>query len=87
MTFKEKLRALINKCQLEGGSDTPDFILADYMQDSLLAFEKATRARTRWTGYKEREQGGNGWNKAVEKIEADEQRERIARQAVIDSAA
>lgn len=49
-TFREKLEALINHHSMENGSDTPDFILAEFLADSLRAFDKATNARCSWYG-------------------------------------
>jgi len=48
MTFREKLEKLINECSMENGSDTPDFILAEYLDDCLTAYDKATVRRTKW---------------------------------------
>ena len=45
MTFRKELENLINKYSLESASDTPDFILAQYMFDCLQAFNKALKAR------------------------------------------
>ncbi len=44
-TFRKKLAALINEYSLEGGSDTPDFILAGYLMACLSAFDAATIRR------------------------------------------
>jgi hypothetical protein len=44
--FRKELENLINKYSKENGSDTPDFILADYLADCLAAFDRAVRART-----------------------------------------
>jgi len=33
---------------MENASDTPDFILAQYLSDCLAAFDKAVRERERW---------------------------------------
>lgn len=46
--FEEELSALLNKHSAENGSDTPDFILAKYLQSSLNAFNMATKQRTFW---------------------------------------
>lgn len=46
--FQEELETLINKHSMESGSDTPDWILAQYIQNSLDTFNKAVRARDRW---------------------------------------
>lgn len=48
--FSEELEALINRHSREGRSDTPDFILADYLGECLAAYERATRSRDRWHG-------------------------------------
>lgn len=44
----KEIAALLNKASRENTSDTPDFILADYLMDALKAFEKATNKRTKW---------------------------------------
>lgn len=46
--FREELEHLINKNSMENGSDTPDFILAEYLNDCLKAFDKAVARRTEW---------------------------------------
>ena len=38
--FEKKLTALINKSRLENYSNTPDFILADYLMNCLMTYEK-----------------------------------------------
>lgn len=48
--FKEELSVLLNSCSMENGSNTPDFILAEYMMNCLEAFEKASNAREKWYG-------------------------------------
>ena len=50
--FSNKLRALLNTHNREGISDTPDFILADYLLDCLDTFDNATIARDEWYGRK-----------------------------------
>lgn len=53
----EKLRAeiafsiKINRCSAENGSNTPDFILAEYLTNCLAAFDAATARREKWYGY------------------------------------
>jgi acyl carrier protein len=49
-TFQEKLTDLLNQHSIESGSNTPDFILAEYLQGCLRSFERATDARERWYG-------------------------------------
>lgn len=48
--FREKLALLLNSHSCENGSDTPDFILAEYMTQCLAAFDAASMARDRWYG-------------------------------------
>lgn len=43
--FREELKALINTYSLENESDTPDFILAQYLVECLAAFNTAVRHR------------------------------------------
>jgi len=46
--FRQDLERLINKHCRERGSDTPDFILGDYLVACLKAFDTAVRERERW---------------------------------------
>lgn len=48
MDFQNEVQTLINKCSIENESDTPDFILAQYLQDCLDVWEKAVRSRDKW---------------------------------------
>ncbi len=45
VSFKEELEELINKHSLENKSNTPDWVLADYLLDCLLSYEVAIQAR------------------------------------------
>lgn len=49
-TFEKRLESLINEYSKETDSNTPDYILARYMNHCLKAFNKATRARDKWYG-------------------------------------
>lgn len=51
--FRRKLEILLNS-QCENGSDTPDFILANFLIDSLKAFDNAVNLRTKWYKPKEK---------------------------------
>lgn len=44
-TFRKELEGLINKNSIENGSQTPDYILAEYLIDCLTAFDRATNLR------------------------------------------
>jgi len=50
--FEKELRKLINLASMESMSNTPDLILAEYLNSCLRAFNVATRARERWYGRK-----------------------------------
>lgn len=41
---------MLNRHSAENGSNTPDFILGQYLVDCLKAFDKATNAREKWYG-------------------------------------
>jgi hypothetical protein len=49
-SFRDEITVSINRCRAENGSDTPDFILAQYLVDCLRAFDGAVMARERWYG-------------------------------------
>lgn len=49
-TFEEELTELINKHSKENDSNTPDFILAKYIQGVLKAFNTAMFERDGWHG-------------------------------------
>ncbi len=48
--FLEELTSLLNRYSKENGSNTPDFILAHYLQRCLNAYDVALRHRTEWFG-------------------------------------
>lgn len=48
--FEQSLSYLINGECMENQSNTPDFILAEYLSACLAAFNVATRAREKWYG-------------------------------------
>ncbi len=48
--FANDLERLINRFSQENGSDTPDFILAQYLLGCLSAWNDAVKARERWFG-------------------------------------
>lgn len=50
--FRKELEALLNCHSRENGSDTPDFILAEYLADCLAAWDRAVTRRTQWYGPK-----------------------------------
>jgi hypothetical protein len=46
--LQEKLKILLNQYSRENISNTPDFILAEYMMDCLKSFEYAVMRRDNW---------------------------------------
>lgn len=50
MSFKEDLEDLINRHSIENDSNTPDFILANYLNNCLINFADAVNARDCWYG-------------------------------------
>ena len=46
--FGYELMTLLNKYSMENGSDTPEFILCDYLIDCLKALDHATNIRSKW---------------------------------------
>jgi hypothetical protein len=49
-TFEQELTTLINKHSLENQSNTPDYILAQYLQSCLNAYTNAVKTRDTWYG-------------------------------------
>ena len=50
MNFEKELEKLINQCSEENGSNTPDFILAQYLVACLAAWNTACQQRETWYG-------------------------------------
>ena len=48
--FRRELGRLLNQYSRENPSDTPDFILAEYLALCLTAFDISVRERERWYG-------------------------------------
>lgn len=48
--FRKELTKLINRESMENGSDTPDFLLAEYLTDCLAVFDRVVKAREKWYG-------------------------------------
>lgn len=51
--FQKDLLALLNRHSKENDSNTPDFILADYLIGCLKTFNESVRKRELWYGRKE----------------------------------
>lgn len=54
-TFRTELERLINQHSQENGSNTPDYILAGFIEGCLGAFDVAVTERTRWYGHEDLE--------------------------------
>lgn len=50
LSFIEELERLINRHSLENGSNTPDFILAEYLHACLSNFDAVVQRREEWFG-------------------------------------
>jgi hypothetical protein len=50
LPFEKELISLINRYSKENLSNTPDFILAQYLQGCLIAFDMAVQQREHWYG-------------------------------------
>lgn len=46
--LRERIRQALNCVSAENGSDTPDFVLAEYLEDCLAAFDRATVNRNNY---------------------------------------
>ena len=49
-SFDSELKQLLNRYSKENDSDTPDYILARYIQDCLDAYNRALQTREKWYG-------------------------------------
>lgn len=58
--FRKELGQLINKHCMENESNTPDFILADYLCDCLVVWNTNVKSKYNWQG---RDTNGNPLNK------------------------
>jgi hypothetical protein len=50
--FEKELEGLINRTCQENGSDTPDFLLAEYLTGCLEVYGKTVKKRDNWHGFK-----------------------------------
>lgn len=49
--FRKELTEVINRHSKENGSDTPDYMLAEYLCACLSAFDSAVNQRGMWHGH------------------------------------
>jgi hypothetical protein len=50
MEFRKELTDLINKYNIENGSNTPDYVLAEFIDNMLMAFDIAVNNREKTYG-------------------------------------
>lgn len=50
--LRKAIEDAVNSHSAENGSDTPDFILAEFLMSCLAAFDAATNSREAWYGRK-----------------------------------
>lgn len=50
IAFRQELEHLINRESMENGSNTPDFILAEYLAACLENFDAIIKKRENWYG-------------------------------------
>lgn len=48
--LRKEIESAINRCSAENRSNTPDFVLAEFLLGCLAAFDKATQQRETWYG-------------------------------------
>jgi hypothetical protein len=48
--FEKELESLINRCSQENASNTPDFILAEFLIQCLSAWNVGVQQRETWYG-------------------------------------
>lgn len=50
--FEQELRELINRHSMENGSNTPDFLLKEYIVQCLMVWDNIVRKRDEYYGIK-----------------------------------
>lgn len=50
--FEATVQTAINCCSMEGASNTPDFILSEFLASCLRAYDVALQRRNKWTGHR-----------------------------------
>jgi len=48
ITFEKELKSLLNRYSKENNSNTPDFVLSEYLINCLKAYNKALKSRDKW---------------------------------------
>ena len=72
MEFEKKLEMLINEYSKENESDTPSFILAQYLKGCLANYVESVKVRDKWYGFKDKWYGfkslSKRYDETVEKL-------------------
>lgn len=55
--LEQEIRSAINRCSAENASNTPDFVLAQYLLNCLAAFDAAVQQREMFYGRDARPSG------------------------------
>lgn len=50
-SFEEELRCLINRKSIDSQSNTPDYILANYLLNCLYNYTQTVQSRDKWFGF------------------------------------
>ncbi len=58
-SLREQIEHAINRASAENGSNTPDYILANYLTDCLDTFGKAVMRRSEFYGFRDAIGNGN----------------------------
>ena len=66
--FQTQLEHLLNFHSIENASNTPDFILAQYLLGCLAVFTQTIQQRETWYGRDARPSGGTGDVPAVTEV-------------------
>lgn len=48
--FEKELQSLLNRFSMENGSNTPDYVLAQFLSNCLNAWNQGIKARESWFG-------------------------------------
>ena len=65
--FRDDLQSVLNRHCMENESNTPDYILADYLIECLRALDEAINKRASWYGrFDSPGQAPNGCDNAAE---------------------
>lgn len=70
-TLAAEMESLLNRYSAESGSNTPDFILAEYVMQCLKSFNAAVCAREAWYGRGEKAYNTAALSEATRLLQSD----------------